>query len=305
VGFGAARWLPRRGSLRPETDELVRIRNLFNPFVPMNDALGWLMSLNPRRFKRAEKAVLRLFDRPEGDRLRRLRGEVFLQPEGLPKSKAFRLAELSDGYQAMLAMAGEIAEITDPAWENLSDAEGLVLVDELEAHLHPRWKMRVVDSLRRAFPRMQFLASTHDPLCLRGLDAGEILVMRRDDEGQLFAFDELPGTEKMRVDQLLTSQLFGLGSTLDPETEKRFTEYYSLLGKRSRATEEQARFEELSATIGSRGMLGSSRRDRAIYHIVDEFLARREAPPQGTWLEMDEETKRKVLDLLEMAKVPP
>jgi hypothetical protein len=219
VGFGAARWLPRPGALPPEHDPVMRIRNLFNPFVPLRDARSWLMNLDRRQFARAKGPVLRLLDRPEGDRLRRLRGHVMIHPEGVPLSKAILLDELSDGYQAMLAIAGEISQITEKWWHNVADAEGLVLVDELGAHLHPRWKMQVVESMRRAFPRMQVLASTHDPLCLRGLDAGEILVMRRDDDRELVVLDNLPGTAQLRVDQLLTSP--GLHSAAQGERPVR------------------------------------------------------------------------------------
>jgi uncharacterized protein (TIGR02646 family) len=298
LGFGAARWLPRRGSLRPDDDPLIRIQNLFNPFVPLHDAPVWLMGLDRSQFGRTKGALLRLLQRSEGDRLRRLKGRVVIHRDGMPRSKAISLEELSDGYQAMLAVAGEISEITAARWQNVADAEGLVLLDELEAHLHPRWKMRVVESLRKAFPRMQFLATTHDPLCLRGLDAGEILVLDRDDDGELVALDDLPSTERLRVDQLLTSRLFGLGSTLDPRTEAELTEYYSLLGKRRRGAEEETRLQELKGSVGSRGMLGTTRRDQAIYQIIDEYLATEEPRVEQEWVAVSDETKRRVVDLL-------
>ncbi len=163
--------------------------------------------------------------------------------------------------------------------------------------------MRVVESLRNAFPRMQFLATTHDPLCLRGLDAGEILVLDREEDGELVALDDLPSTEKIRVDQLLTSRLFGLGSTLDPRTEAEFTEYYSLLGKRSRGADEEARLEELKGSVGSRGILGATRRDQAIYQIIDEYLATEEPRIEQEWVTVSDETKRRVIDLLKAGSV--
>ena len=51
---------------------------------------------------------------------------------------------------------------------------GLVLIDELDLHLHPRWQMRIVDDVRRAFPKMSFVATTHNPLTLLGAQPGEI-----------------------------------------------------------------------------------------------------------------------------------
>ena len=51
--------------------------------------------------------------------------------------------------------------------------------DEIETHLHPAWKLEIVTRLRRVFLRLHFLATTHDPLCLRGLQSGEVVVLRR------------------------------------------------------------------------------------------------------------------------------
>ena len=298
LGFGATRWLPRRGALHPDTDRSIRVRNLFNPFMPLHDAPEWLRDLHEPDFRRAEPPILRLLERPEGDRLRRLQGRVVIHPEDEPLSRVVALEEMSDGYQAMLAVAGEIVQLTSGRWPSAAAAEGVVLLDEIGAHLHPWWKMRVIGTLRAAFPRMQFIASTHDPLCLRGLGPGEILVLRRDEDGELVPLDDLPGTETMRVDQLLTSQLFGLGSTLDPETEREFSEYYSLLAKRELDSKEQRRLEELRKTVGSRGVLGSTPRDTAIYRIVDEYLATYEPRRDEEWAQISAETKARVFELL-------
>jgi hypothetical protein len=298
LGFGATRWLPRRGALKPDNHRSIRVRNLFNPFMPLHDAPDWLRDLPEPAFRRAEPPILRLLERPEGDRLRRLQGRVVVHPEGEPLTRVISLKEMSDGYQAMLAVAGEIVQLTSSQWPNAAAAEGVVLMDEIGAHLHPWWKMRVIGTMRAAFPRMQFIASTHDPLCLRGLGQGEILVLRRDEDGELVPLDDLPGTETMRVDQLLTSQLFGLGSTLDPETEREFTEYYSLLAKRDLSSTEQVRLEELRETVGGRGVLGSTPRDMAIYRLVDEYLATHEPRPDEPWAEISDETKARVFELL-------
>ena len=50
----------------------------------------------------------------------------------------------------------------------------MVLLDEIEVHLHPRWQIGIVEALRHAFPRVRFIASTHSPLCLHGLEREEI-----------------------------------------------------------------------------------------------------------------------------------
>jgi predicted ATP-binding protein involved in virulence len=75
---------------------------------------------------------------------------------------------MSEGYRNMLAMVADIAwraAVLNPqlGLEAHLRAEGIVLVDELDQHLHPAWQRRVVDDLRRTFPRIQFIVTTHSP----------------------------------------------------------------------------------------------------------------------------------------------
>ena len=80
----------------------------------------------------------------------------------------------------------------------------------------------------------------------------------------------------MRVDQLLTSRMFGMHSTLDPELEEQFDRYYELLSrhKTGLSPEDEEELQELESTIGSHGILGNTRRDQVIYRLIDEFIAR-------------------------------
>ncbi|HND32245.1 MAG TPA: AAA family ATPase, partial [Myxococcota bacterium] len=96
--------------------------------------------------------------------------------------------QLSDGYHVFVAMVGDLARravmLNDrDGTEATLLAEGLVLIDEVDLHLHPRWQRTVLAGLRRAFPRIQFVVSTHSPQVLgsclnrqvRGLRKGEII----------------------------------------------------------------------------------------------------------------------------------
>ena len=205
---------------------------------------------------------------------------------------------MSDGYQTMLAVAGEIAETASEHWDELSAAEAVILLDEIGAHLHPRWKMRVVETLRSAFPRMQFIATTHDPLCLRGLAGDEILVLRRGDDDELVPLDGLRGTETLRVDQLLTSPLFGLGSTLDPETEREFNEYYALLAKTPaipRMRPAWLNSAGRSAAVASSGRRRATRRSTRSSTATSRPTR---SPPNSLTAAVDDATKRRVGNML-------
>lgn len=271
--FGPSRWFPLEGAPAPEADDFVRIENLFNPFVPLEPGESWLARLDSGRWNDVAAALKRLLLLPEDGILPPAGEEIRFH---LGEAEPTPLRSLSSGYEAVVAMATDLIHLLFQRWESLYDAEGICLLDEIDAHLHPRWKMRIVDSLRRTFPRVQFVATTHEPLCLRGLRRGEILVLRRE-AGVVVASRPAQDVAELRVDQLLTSRLFGLHSTLDPELEAQFDRYYALLSRHALGEPERAELEELRATVGGRGILGSTRRDQLIYRIIDEFVAREPA----------------------------
>lgn len=89
---------------------------------------------------------------------------------------------LSDGQRCMLALVGDIAQRAvrlNPhlGGTALKKTPGIVLIDELDLHLHPKWQRRVVEDLRRTFPQIQFVASTHSPFLIQSLRSGEELIV--------------------------------------------------------------------------------------------------------------------------------
>jgi predicted ATP-binding protein involved in virulence len=92
------------------------------------------------------------------------------------------LESLSDGYQSVIALASDILEVMLRYYDEVKDSEGIVLIDEINVHLHPRWKVEIVNLLRDVFPRVQFLVTTHDPLCLMGSRPGEVHVLHTNPE---------------------------------------------------------------------------------------------------------------------------
>jgi hypothetical protein len=172
----------------------------------------------------------------------------------------------------MLALACDIMAGAGGRVEDMINAPGVILIDEIGTNLHPRWRMEIVGRLRKTFPAMQFIASTHEPLCLRGLGQGEAAVMHVH-RGIGTLQDNLPSPAGLRVDQLLTSEFFGLNTTIDPETEKQFGLYYDLLEREGSLTpEEKLELERLQNDLAGKSVLGSSRRDRLILDIIDQFL---------------------------------
>ena len=272
LGYGATRLLPRAGMReRALTKDFARVENLFNPFAPLANATKWLLSLPPAQFDavaRALKGILMLDESASLAPNRRAK-RVDVEAHGDKEP----LEHLSDGYQSVLAVAADMMSVMLSRWEAMEVAEGTVMIDELGAHLHPRWKMRIVSALRDVFPRVQFLASTHDPLCLRGLLDGEVTLLRRLPEGEIYRVEDLPPVEGLRVDQLLTSEFFGLNTTFDPEVDKLFTRYYELKGKWQLDEAEQQELDALQVELDKHRVLGRTRRERILLEAADDYLA--------------------------------
>ena len=79
------------------------------------------------------------------------------------------IAQLSEGEKCVLAMTGDLARklaIANPSRENPLEGEGVVLIDEVDLHLHPSWQGRMMPLLFRTFPNIQFIVTTHSPKVL-------------------------------------------------------------------------------------------------------------------------------------------
>jgi hypothetical protein len=277
LGYGATRLLPR-GSHKPDPappEEYSRVDNLFDPFVPLIDAEAWLLGLGKEQFDNIAVILRDLLPLPADAELVPEVKRIVVAAHGA----RVPLPDLSDGYQSIVAMTVDILQVALGIWPNLQEAEGTVLLDEVGAHLHPTWKMRVVSALRKALPAMQFLASTHDPLCLRGLGKGEVAVMRRGEDSQVVSVSGLPSPGDFRVDQLLTSDFFGLNSTVDPDVEAIFDEYYALLALKKRDVPQTTRMNKLREDLKDRRHLGTTLRDNLMYDAVDRLVARHRAHP--------------------------
>ncbi|HBN8410741.1 TPA: AAA family ATPase [Pseudomonas aeruginosa] len=105
-----------------------------------------------------------------------------------PDHGALPLSLLSDGVRAMISLAADLAfrcARLNGQFKELAPQKttGIVLIDEVDLHLHPAWQQRVIGSLRQAFPRFQFIVSSHSPQVLTTVSREQIRVVRRDNQG--------------------------------------------------------------------------------------------------------------------------
>lgn len=176
--------------------KLARHLSIFGESVALSECLAWLIQLH----------VKRLEGKPEGDLLDRII-EFVNQSDFLPhdtrlesvSSDGVRFVDgngcevdvesLSDGFRSILSMTFElIRQLAATYGQNALFAPedpskvivpGVVLVDEIDAHLHPTWQRRVGVWFREHFPRIQFLVTTHSPLVCQSADEGTVFRLPR------------------------------------------------------------------------------------------------------------------------------
>ena len=88
-----------------------------------------------------------------------------------------QIDQLSGGYKAVLSVIADIAKrlsMANPDSLNPLEEEAVILIDELDLHLHPKWQKEIVADLKRTFPNSQFIVSTHSPFIVQSLDADEL-----------------------------------------------------------------------------------------------------------------------------------
>jgi len=92
------------------------------------------------------------------------------------------LEQLSDGEKNLIALVGDIARrlaIANPTNENPLKGEGIILIDEIDLHLHPSWQRMIIPKLIEVFPNCQFIVSTHSPQILSHVKAENIFLLNQ------------------------------------------------------------------------------------------------------------------------------
>jgi len=94
--------------------------------------------------------------------------------------------QLSDGEKCLLAMVGDIARrlaIANPSLDDPLQGEGIVLIDEIELHLHPQWQHKIIPRLTETFPNCQFIVTTHSPQILSHVYPENIYILQSTPDG--------------------------------------------------------------------------------------------------------------------------
>ena len=91
---------------------------------------------------------------------------------------------LSAGYQSLLWMtmnlAYRMALLNPEAGENMAHIPGIVLIDELDMHLHPKWQWNVIKALEETFPNIQFIVATHSPIIISSCKNENLILIKEN-----------------------------------------------------------------------------------------------------------------------------
>ena len=112
-----------------------------------------------------------------------------LRMEVLKNGRKYDIRQMSDGEKCHLALVGDLAKrlaIANPGLKRALDGTGVVLIDEIDLHLHPTWQVMAVPQFARIFPNCQFIVSSHSPLVLSHVKPGSLFLFEQTDNGIIF-----------------------------------------------------------------------------------------------------------------------
>src|SRR5262249_54091058 len=195
------------------------------------------------------------------------------------------LRNLGYGYQTLIAWVTDFANRIVERYPDSPDplAEpAVVAVDEIDLHLHPVWQRKLMDFLTERFPNTQFIATSHSPLVVQAAADANLVVLRR--EGDHVVIDnDVDYIRNWRIDQILTSDLFGLESARPPQIERLLVERNKLLDKPKLTTADQRRLKEIEAEIGELpfGETPQERKEREEIRKTLDLPMKERRPSQG------------------------
>ena len=222
VGYGATRRAERASRFQSSSrigERAKRVMGLFEEdyaLRPLNTWLPEFRSSNQLRGRYTQ--TVHLINRLMAKSRYQFNGEQDKDGEFLFDRGGLKVPfpALSDGYRAYV---GWIADLlfhichTCPSGKKLVENRGIVMVDEIDLHLHPKWQMTVLPTLAKELPNIQFIATSHSPLVVGSLEWMNIIVMQAGSKQSSVARRLPEPVHGLDADQVLLTDFFGLEST--------------------------------------------------------------------------------------------
>ncbi|MCO6491394.1 MAG: AAA family ATPase [Phaeodactylibacter sp.] len=222
VGYGANRRVEKReredlGSRKASAfARAQRIHSLFEEaysLIPLNAWLPHYENSNPSRYKQVVNLINQLLGKGHYEFKGEMENREYLfEQQGLKVP----FPALSDGYRAFLGWVSDLLYHvceTCPSGKKLVNNKGIVMVDEIDLHLHPNWQMNVLPVISKALPNIQFIVTTHSPLIVGSLEWMNIIVMTKSQHQASTAKHLKLAVHGLDADQVLLTDYFGLKTT--------------------------------------------------------------------------------------------
>ena len=286
LGFGASRRLNTENGRRTKTSGFTnkraqRVATLFDPDAATTSIDSWAMDLdyigNGTALETVRKVLSNLLPEIKFHDIDKQKGcLLFDTPDGIVP-----LHCLSDGYLAMAAWIGDllfqVSEVSGDSQEKPLTAKGLLLIDEVDLHLHPKRQRQLLSLLDKWLPNFQFVATTHSPMAAQQAGEGELhYLMRERRKIHLYPFSGAPNT--LLLHQLVMSPAFGLDTDASKAVEEMKNRYRHLRDKADLSAKEQAELDKLTTVItelplgGRASMILSEEHEQLLRKIEQEFL---------------------------------
>jgi energy-coupling factor transporter ATP-binding protein EcfA2 len=288
VGYGAFRRLTRSNQfIIPSLEEPRRSSNFFTQFnedISLSSFERWMVYVDYRLAKNSQDFQAQKMKKVgEAAITKLLPGNIHIAgvtAEGLIEfsvdGQVVPSISLSDGFRSVIALAGDLIWRLMQAFPDLDDpttAPGVVLIDELDIHLHPSWQREIAGWFQQAFPNLQFFVATHSPLVAAG--AGEdALILHLDMVDNQIQTTKVPYEDLAAgVDRTLKSPAFGLQSTYSPSTEHKIQRYHELQRKNGELSEaELSEYEHLQLFMKETQPFGTAPAPGSLESRIDALL---------------------------------
>jgi predicted ATPase len=265
IGYGASRRLSKGEGLNSQSQNFYRnpragsVATLFNPDATLNSLEQWAMDLDYQTSGKGLKLV-------QSSLNDFLPGVDFDQIDKQNRQLLFKTADgivplsyLSDGYQNVITWCGDLLyRITQVFKDHKKpfDARGLLLIDEIDLHLHPLWQRKLVDFLTKKLPNFQIITTTHSAITVHQAGEGELFLLKRETPKSSPKLTQYQGSPRdLKLHQLLVSPIFGLETSDSLEVEKVKNKYRELKSSKNFATENvretDKSFEEIKQKVES------------------------------------------------------
>lgn len=270
-GYGTTRFLPRAATVEPVTNASVaRLSSLFDRGALIGTGFADLLE-QPNVFSSLLKQVLighKVLPEEAIDIELRGRGGI-RSSKDLVEGSRFKFrsgsgnvripaAWLSQGYQSTIAwiadLLGHLVLEAGPGVDiDLANVTGLVLIDEIDLHLHPRWQARLVTALRAALPKVQFIVTTHSPMVLPALRREEIVLLALDERGNVVP-NTPDASPMLQTGSELYRDFFGINEAYPLSLAEDHRRYAFLVGNPVRSDAEEEEMLELRKKFQSLGL---------------------------------------------------